>query len=82
MRGLPRHYTLNSVYGLFPFSTPEATKQNLTELEKKGKVRLADYDFKRPGEGPIPKPLNTFTGIKHAFNDITKFKVPYGPDVK
>ncbi|KAF8751809.1 heme peroxidase [Rhizoctonia solani] len=60
LRTLPRHYTYNSVYGLFP----------------------DQYDFKRPSEAPIPKPLNNFTAIKHVSNDIVKYKVPYGPDMK
>ncbi|KAF8666942.1 heme peroxidase [Rhizoctonia solani] len=77
LRTLPRHYTYNSAYGLFPFFTPETTKQNLTKL------KVADqYDFKRPSEAPIPKPLNNFTAIKHVSNDIVKYKVPYGPDMK
>jgi linoleate 10R-lipoxygenase len=82
MRTFSRNYSFNSVYGLFPFSTPEATRKNLTDLEKQGKVRVEDYDFKRPSEGPIPKVLNTFTAIKHVFNDTTKYKVPYGPDMR
>ncbi|CCO35794.1 hypothetical protein BN14_09914 [Rhizoctonia solani AG-1 IB] len=77
LRTLPRHYTYNSTYGLFPFFTPETTKQNLTKL------KIADqYDFKRPSEAPIPKPLNNFTAIKHVSNDVTKYKVPYGPDMR
>ncbi|KAG8753435.1 hypothetical protein FRC11_007438 [Ceratobasidium sp. 423] len=77
MRTFPRHYTYNSVYGLFPFFTPETTKQNLTKLEK-----ADQYDFTRPSETPIPKPLNNFTAIKHVSNEVTKYKVPYGPDLR
>ncbi|CAE6433839.1 unnamed protein product [Rhizoctonia solani] len=77
MRTLPRHYTYNSVYGLFPFFTPETTKQNLIKL------RLVDhYDFTRPHETPIPKPLNNFTAIKYVSTEINKYKVPYGPDMR
>ncbi|KDN41575.1 hypothetical protein RSAG8_07376, partial [Rhizoctonia solani AG-8 WAC10335] len=77
MRTFPRHYTYNSAYSLFPFFTPETTKQNLTKL------KLADqYDFARPRETPIPKPLNNFTAIKYVSNEITKYKVPYGPDMR
>ncbi|MCV2423659.1 hypothetical protein LNV47_24045 [Paucibacter sp. DJ4R-1] len=77
LRTLPRHYNYNSVHGLFPFFTPESTKENLTKL---GLANL--YDFNRPNEAPIPKPLNNFTAIKHVSNDITKYKVPYGPDMR
>ncbi|CAE6450365.1 unnamed protein product [Rhizoctonia solani] len=77
MRTFPRHYTYNSAYGLFPFFTPETTKQNLTKL------KLVDqYDFARPHEAPIPKPLNNFTAINYVSNEITKYKVPYGPDMR
>ncbi|KAJ1305568.1 hypothetical protein OPQ81_000568 [Rhizoctonia solani] len=76
MRTFPRHYTYNSVYGLFPFFTPETTKKNLTKLQ------LVDqYNFARPHETRIPKPLNDFTAIKYVSNEITKYKVPYGPDM-
>lgn len=40
--------------------------------------KIADrYTFTRPVTSPVPKVLNTFTGIKTVFNDPTRFKAPY-----
>jgi hypothetical protein len=35
------------------------------------------YTFDRPSAAPECKILNTFTGIKYAFSDPTRFKVIY-----
>lgn len=37
----------------------------------------SNYTFTRPVTAPIPKVLNTFTGIKYVFNDPTKFHTVY-----
>ena len=68
-RHLPRHYPANSVYALFPFSTPETTKFNLTKLG------IADkYDFNHPKAAPIPKVIDTIAAIRTVFKDPTNFK--------
>ncbi|KAJ7160328.1 heme peroxidase [Mycena filopes] len=72
MRHLPRHYPFNSVYGCFPFFTPQKMKESLT---KQGIA--ADYTFDRPVPTPIVKVLNTFTGIKYVFNDSLRFPTVY-----
>lgn len=72
-RHLPRHYSYNSVYALFPFFTPQITKQNLTKLGI-----VDQYNFERPQAKPIPKVVDTLAGIKHIFNDPTRYKVVYG----
>ena len=76
-RHLPRHYPPNSVYALFPFFTPATTKDNLTKL---GVVEK--YDLARPKPQPIPKVVDTISGIRYVFTDFTKFKVPYGQDMR
>ncbi|TCD62866.1 hypothetical protein EIP91_006272 [Steccherinum ochraceum] len=76
-RHLPRHYPANSVYALYPFFTPEVTRQNLTKLGIAEK-----YDFNRPKPQPIPKVVDTLTGIRYVFNDSTKFKTVYGDDMR
>ncbi|KAI5117531.1 hypothetical protein M0805_004764 [Coniferiporia weirii] len=76
-RHLPRHYPANNVYALFPFFIPEVTKQNLTKLG------IADkYDFSRPKATPVPKVLNTLTGIRYVFNDFKRFRQTYEADMK
>ncbi|THV00228.1 heme peroxidase [Dendrothele bispora CBS 962.96] len=72
MRLLPRHYIYDSIYGCFPFYVPSKIKPS---LEKQGLV--GDYNFDRPVPAKIPKVLNTFTGIKYAFSDPSKFHVLY-----
>ena len=52
------------------------TKQNLTKLG------IADkYSYTRPTATPIPKVLNTLTGIRHVFDDFSKFKQTYTQDM-
>ncbi|KAF8579879.1 heme peroxidase [Ramaria rubella] len=71
-RTLSRHYPFNSSYTTFPFFTPATMKASLTHQG------IADrYTFTRPVASPIPKILNTFTGIKTVFNDPSRFKAPY-----
>ncbi|KAK7036088.1 heme peroxidase [Favolaschia claudopus] len=72
MRHLPRHYPYNSVYGCFPFFTPQKMKESLTKQGIAG-----DYTFERPVPPPEPKVLNTFTGIKYVFNDPLRFPTVY-----
>jgi linoleate 10R-lipoxygenase len=43
------------------------TKQGLAER----------YTYDRPVATPIPKVLNTFTGIKYVFNDHHRFRTMY-----
>ncbi|KAJ6476780.1 heme peroxidase [Mycena vitilis] len=72
MRHLPRHYPYNSVYGCFPFFTPTKMKKSLT-----AQGIAANYTFDRPSPAPVPKVLNTFTGIKYVFNDSARFHTVY-----
>jgi hypothetical protein len=62
----------NSVYGCFPFFTPQKMKQSLT-----AQGLAADYTFDRPVPAPEPKVLNTFAGIKYVFNDPVRFPTVY-----
>lgn len=83
MRHLPRHYSSNSTYALFPFFTPDVTKKNLTNLAKKGIVPSVDlYDFSRPKAIAPAKVVDTLTGIHHVFNSPEKFKTLYLRDFK
>lgn len=78
LRHLPRHYPANSVYSLFPFFTPDTAEKILKKL---GVVEK--YELKRPNRViPIPKVVDTMTGIRYVFGNPDKFKVTYGPDMK
>ncbi|CAE6439631.1 unnamed protein product [Rhizoctonia solani] len=69
MRALPRHYPHNSVYSLFPFFTPSATKENLTRL------KVADkYNFERPVATPVSVVINSVSRIKHVLSDTGRYK--------
>lgn len=46
-----------------------------SSLEKQGIAEK--YTFTKPEILPVPKVLNTFTGIKTAFSDPARFKVLY-----
>ncbi|KAF5372301.1 hypothetical protein D9615_009236 [Tricholomella constricta] len=72
LRHLPRHFPWNSVYSLFPFFTPSKMKDSLTR-----QGLAAKYTFDHPKTLPVPKVLNTFTGIKAVWSDPTRFKVIY-----
>jgi linoleate 10R-lipoxygenase len=77
LRHLPNNYTYNSVYGLFPFFTPDNMKKNLT------KQGIADkYDFSRPNPLPPVVSVETLRGIKTVFDDFERFKVTYTDDMK
>ncbi|KAK0439191.1 heme peroxidase [Armillaria borealis] len=76
-RHLPRHYPGNSVYGLFPFFTPAAVKENLTNL----KLDLSNYNFERPQIKPIPIVINTISAIRYVFSDYNIYKQTYTSDM-
>ncbi|PBK63414.1 hypothetical protein ARMSODRAFT_1058285, partial [Armillaria solidipes] len=69
-RHLPRHCSGNSVYGLFPFFTLAAVKENLTNL----KLDLSNYNFERPKPKPIPIVINTISAIRYVFTDYNIYK--------
>ncbi|PPQ84052.1 hypothetical protein CVT26_013955, partial [Gymnopilus dilepis] len=72
MRNLPRHFPWNSVYSLYAFFTPDHMKQSLTRQGLQDK-----YTFDLPKALPVPKVLNTLTGIKTVFSDPHCYKVIY-----
>ncbi|SJL08734.1 related to Psi-producing oxygenase A [Armillaria ostoyae] len=76
-RHLPRHYPGNSIYGLFPFFTPAAVKENLTNIG----LDLLNYNFERPKPKPIPIVIHTISAIRHVFNDFNIYKQTYTSDM-
>ncbi|KAF8628091.1 hypothetical protein AX15_004094 [Amanita polypyramis BW_CC] len=76
MRHLPRNYPFNSVYGIFPFFTPQKMKDT---LKRKSLLDRPDkpYNFTRPKPPPIPKFIDNFTAIDFVFNNPDKFVSGY-----
>lgn len=73
LRNLPRHYTYNSIYGLFPFTLPATTSKALADAQV--------YDMERPAIRKTTT-LNTLTAIRHVLNNPTTYPTSYGRDLK
>ncbi|KAH8917077.1 heme peroxidase [Atractiella rhizophila] len=69
---LPRSFTFNSTYVLFPFFTPKAIEDILRNLGK-----LEQYDTLRPKGMPTLHGLNSYDCVKEAFADKERFGVIY-----
>lgn len=71
MRAFPGYYPPNSVYTLYPFTTPT---QNRQVFEKAG---TADkLDFNRPVyQGPVIA-LTSWQGVTQLLSDGKRFRVP------
>ncbi|GAA5906290.1 hypothetical protein JCM8208_003505 [Rhodotorula glutinis] len=67
MRHFPAYFTYNSIYALFPFSTPHTTKANLEHL---GNASEYDYRGPRP-QGPAP-----VERLGPALDELTHAKQP------
>ncbi|PBK88218.1 hypothetical protein ARMGADRAFT_1084864 [Armillaria gallica] len=67
---LPWHCSRNGIYGLFPFFTPAAVKENLTNL----KLDLLNYNLEQPKPKPIPIVINTISAIRYVFSDYNIYK--------
>jgi hypothetical protein len=71
IRAFPGWYRANSVYALFPFTTPDKNQEIFT---KQGHVD--DYSYDKPSFGGPPIPVITWKGVTDVLTDQTKFKVP------
>ncbi|KAF8630033.1 hypothetical protein AX15_003144 [Amanita polypyramis BW_CC] len=72
-RTLPRNYSYDNVYCLFPFNTPEKNKEGLEMLSDSEKRK---YGFERPKQTKI-KILRTISAISEVLNDTNRFPTPY-----
>ncbi|KAL2872843.1 peroxidase/cytochrome P450 family protein [Aspergillus lucknowensis] len=73
MRAFPGWYQPNSVYALYPFTTPE---KNCEVFRKYG--RADTLDFNRPSYVRPPVPVITWKGVVDVLNDQKRFHVPWG----
>ncbi|GAA5854372.1 hypothetical protein JCM9279_001023, partial [Rhodotorula babjevae] len=75
MRHFPAYFTYNSIYALFPFSTPHQTKANLEHLGIQG-----EYDWRRPSSPPKWKVLTKYAELKQVLDDNgQRLSSVYGP---
>ncbi|KKK18240.1 heme peroxidase family protein [Aspergillus ochraceoroseus] len=73
MRAFPGWYRPNSVYALYPFATPEKSREI---FKKMGKAK--EFDFTRPSYIGPPVPVTTWKGLVDLLNDQDQFHVPWG----
>ncbi|KAL5361997.1 heme peroxidase [Aspergillus floccosus] len=74
MRAFPGYYPPNSVYALYPFTTPQQVQE---VFEKQGVS--GDLDYTRP---PFRAPVTAITswqGVTQVLSDQKHFHVPWGP---
>lgn len=74
LRHFPKAYTYNSVYALFPFTTPEVNKANLTKLGIAHK-----YDFGAPATSTTWHVIKDYKTAESVFADSNRFSNVYGP---
>ncbi|EXK24073.1 hypothetical protein FOMG_19185 [Fusarium oxysporum f. sp. melonis 26406] len=73
MRAFPGWYRANSVYALYPFTTPEA---NFEVFKKLGTSQ--DFDFNKPSFIGPPTPITSWQGVVDVLSDQEHFHVPWG----
>jgi hypothetical protein len=71
MRAFPGWYRGNSVYALYPFTTPEGTREILEQHGSPG-----DFDFKKPAYIPRPAAIGTWQGVTNVLENQQQFRVP------
>lgn len=75
LRAFPGWYRANSIYALYPFSTPDRMKEIFAKHGTPNKVPL-NYD--PPMFIGAPVPVTTWKGVVDVLHDQQRFKVPWG----
>ncbi|KAL5603616.1 hypothetical protein FOVSG1_006366 [Fusarium oxysporum f. sp. vasinfectum] len=73
MRAFPGWYRANSVFALYPFTTPEGNKEIFDKIGTS-----QDLDFNKPMFIGPPKPITTWQGVVNALESQAQFRVPWG----
>lgn len=73
MRAFPGWYRNNSVYAMYPFSTPDRTREI---FHKNGLPHSIDLSYKKPEFLPPPVPVMSYKSVINVLNDQQRFKVP------
>lgn len=71
MRAFPGWYRANSVYALYPFTTPEGNK----EIFQK-KTELPELNYSKPVFVGPPQPVATWQGVVDTLQNQAQFHVP------
>ncbi|KAF7594156.1 hypothetical protein BBP40_010005 [Aspergillus hancockii] len=74
LQAFPGWYTSNSVYTLYPFTTPD---QNRKIFTKRGAADMLEFD--RPSYETQPTAVTSWQGVTQLLNDQNVFRVPWGP---
>lgn len=73
MRAFPGWYPANSVYALYPFGTPDRSRELFTEGHLPHKIEL---NYNTPAATPNPIVMTTWQGAVDLLSDQANFKVP------
>ncbi|KAH7325577.1 heme peroxidase family protein [Stachybotrys elegans] len=73
MRAFPGWYRSNSIYALYPFTTPTANRETFETL---GTAHT--FDFNKPSFIGPPTPIITWEGVTNVLKDQENFHVPWG----
>lgn len=73
MRAFPGWYRNNSVYALYPFSTPGRTRDIFL---KNGLPHNIQLSYELPQFIPPPIPVENYKSVVNVLNDQQSFKVP------
>jgi hypothetical protein len=71
MRAFPGWHRANSVYALFPFTTPQKNQEIFSKQHHSD-----DYNYDPPSFIGAPVPVVTWQGVTAVLADQAKFKVP------
>jgi hypothetical protein len=69
-RAFPGFYRPNSVYALYPLTTPDKNKSIF-----KDQGRIKDFTYDEPVYIAPPVPVSSWQAVTDVLNDQTKFKV-------
>lgn len=78
MKAFPGWYEFNSIYAMYPFSTPEKTKEMLTNIKT-----VANFSFATPKKPGRPMGfVTTYDACIKILNDRENFQMAWGPGIK
>jgi hypothetical protein len=73
MRAFPGSYRANSVYALYPFTTPERSKEMFKDGHTPNNIKLS---YEKPTLTADPVVITTWQGVVDLLGDQKHFEVP------